>query len=215
MSSKPKKQGPTAADKASASVAMAEYNRFKQKYDPLLRNMRDESLTEDTTSTLRARSNADTMQALTSNMSLQEAQRVDAGSDMAQAVQGQLGQATQAGKQIQNTMQTNVLGVARGQAADAQRGMSQAARLSTSEALTRAQAKQDVASAKVKAGAQVGSALIGQGAKNMKGGGTFFTPNIGTDYPLGPDGNPDTTKPPKQVLAQTWAERARAGSYRR
>lgn len=181
MSKKPKKQGPTQADRANASVAMAEYNRFKQKYDPLLRKMRDESLTEDTTSTLRARSNADTMQALTSNLSLQGAQRTDAGSDMAQAVQGQLGQATKAGKQIQNQMQTNVLGTARGQAADAQTGMSQAARLSTSEALTRAKAKQDVANAKLQAATQVGTAFLAQGADNLstQGGGnkgTFFTP---------------------------------------
>jgi hypothetical protein len=182
MSSKPKKEGPSAADKASASVAMAEYNRFKQKYDPLLRKMRDESLTEDTTSTLRARSNADTMQALTSNMSLQGAQRTDAGSDMAQAVQGQLGQATKAGKQIQNQMQTNVLGTARGQAADAQSGMAQAARLSTSEALARAKAKNDVSLAKFNAAAQIGTALVGQGLENAStkgaGGaqGSFFRP---------------------------------------
>lgn len=182
MSKKPKKQGPTQADRANAAVAMAEYNRFKRKYDPLLRKMRDESLTEDTTSTLRARSNADTMQALTSNLSLQDAQRTDAGSDMAQAVQGQLGQATKAGKQIQNRMQTNVLGVARGQAGDAQTGMSQAARLSTSEALARAKAKQDVSLAKFNAAAQIGTALVGQGMDNMsttgKNGatGSFFTP---------------------------------------
>ena len=182
MSSKPKKQGPTAADQANASVAMAEYNRFKEKYDPLLRKMRDESLTEDTTSTLRARSNADTMQALTSDLSLQGSQRTDAGSDMAQAVQGQLGQATQAGKQIPNTMQTNVLGVARGQAADAQSGMAQAARLSTSEALARAKAKNDVSLAKFNAAAQIGTAFVAQGLENANTTGpdgqkcTFFRP---------------------------------------
>lgn len=187
MSSKPKKQGPSAADKANASVAMAEYNRFKQKYDPLLRKMRDESLTEDTTSTLRARSNADTMQALTSNMSLQEAQRTDSGADMAQAVQSQLGQATAAGKKIQNQMQTNVLGTARGQAADAQSGMAQASRLATSEALARAKAKQDVANAKYAAVGQMAGAALGAGLSNMQSvdvaadgsgaiKGSFFTP---------------------------------------
>lgn len=214
MSSKPKKQGPSQADKASASVAMAEYSRFKQKYDPLLRQMRDESLTEDTTSTLRARSNADTMQALTNDMSLQGSQRVDAGSDMAQAVQGQLGQATKAGKQIQNRMQTNVLGVARGQAGDAQRGMSQAARLSTSEALARAKAKQDVAQAKINAGAQIGSALVAQGGKNLAGGGTFFTPNIGGQLPTDGLGNV-VAGPPTRRLASGFGERAQAGVFKR
>lgn len=183
MSKKPKAQNykPTEADKANASVALAEYRRFKEKYDPLLQQMRDESRTEDVTSTLRARSNADTMQALTTDMSLQGSQRTDAGADMAQALQGQLGQATAQGKQIQNRMQTNVLGTARGQAADAQRGMAAASRLATSEALTRAKAKQDVANAKLKAATQVGTALLAQGADNMstEGGGnkgTFFTP---------------------------------------
>lgn len=181
MSKKPKKQGPSAADKANASVAMAEYNRFKQKYDPLLRQMRDKSLTEDTTSTLRARSNADTMQALTSQPNFQQTQNVTAGSDMAQALQGQLGQATAAGKKIQNQMQTNVLGTARGQAADAQSGMAQASRLATSEALARAKAKNDVSLAKFNAAAQIGTAFAAQGMDNMstQGGsnqGTFFTP---------------------------------------
>ena len=188
MSKKPKAQDykPSEADKASASVAMAEYNRFKQKYDPLLRQMRDESLTEDTTSTLRARANADTMQALTSQPSLQQAQNVSAGSDMAQALQGQLGIANTSGKQIQNKMQTNVLGTARGQAADAQRGMATASRLATSEALTRAKANQDVANAKLNAGTKLASTLAFQGLDNMSTGsadgvkGSFFNP-VGTD----------------------------------
>jgi hypothetical protein len=166
---------------------MAEYNRFKQKYDPLLRNMRDESLTEDTTSTLRARSNADTMQALTSQPNFQQTQNVTAGSDMAQALQGQLGQATAAGKKIQNQMQTNVLGTARGQAADAQSGMAQASRLATSEALARAKAKQDVSNAKYAAVGQMAGAALGAGLSNMQSvdlaadgpgtiKGSFFTP---------------------------------------
>jgi len=188
MSKKPKAQNykPSEADKASASVAMAERRFFKENYDPLLQQMRDKSKTDDATKTLRARANADTMQALTENVSLGGTQRVDAGSDMAQALSGQLAQATESGKKIQNTMQTNVLGVARKQAADAQTGMAQAARLGTSEALARAKAKQTVAEARFNAGAQVGTALLAQGiensgttAKDADGNivkGSFFTP---------------------------------------
>lgn len=185
--SKPKKPKaadykPSESDKLNAAVATAEYKFFKQNYDPLLQQMRDESLTEDTTSTLRARSNADTMQALTSDMSLQESQRIDSGSDMAQALQGQLGQATASGANIQNTMQTNVLGTARGQAADAQKGMAAASRLGTSEALARAKAKQDVANAKFAAAGSIAGGVISGGLQNMqtrgpdgqKGG--FFSP---------------------------------------
>lgn len=184
MSKKPKKPKPSEADKVNASVAIAEYNNFKQKYDPLLQKMRNESLTEDTTSMLRSRSNADTMQALTDNLSLQGSQRIDAGADMAQATQGQLGQATLKGTQLKNRMQSSVLGTARGQAADAQRGMANASRLATSEALAKAKAKQDVSQAKFKAGVQLGTAFVAQGLDNMntRGGtdgqqkGTFFTP---------------------------------------
>jgi len=66
VASKPKAADykPSEAEKASASVAMAEYQYFKEKYDPLLQEMRDKSLTEDVQSGLRGRANADVMQAL-------------------------------------------------------------------------------------------------------------------------------------------------------
>lgn len=187
MASKPKKQDfqPSEAEKASASVAMAEYQYFKQKYDPLLQQMRDKSLTEDVRSGLRGRANADTMQAL-SGPNYQAANSSTAAGDLAQAVTGQLGVADRAAKQVQNQMQTNVLGTARGQAADAQTGMAQASRLATSEALTRAQARQQVAQAKLAAAGQVAGAFIGKGLdnKNTRGfdkdnnviKGSFFRP---------------------------------------
>ena len=170
MSSKPKASNykPTEADKANASVAVAEYNFFKQNYDPLLRTMRDEALSDDAQRTLRARANADTMQALTGETSLAGAQRVGAAPAMAQAIQGQLGQATAAGQQVQNQMASNVLGVARKQGADAQTGMATASRLQTSEALARAKAKQDVANAKLAAGTQLAGTFIGAGLSNMR-----------------------------------------------
>lgn len=179
MGSKPKKQDYKASEeeKVSAAVALAEYKDFKQKYDPLLQQMKAKSQSDDFKSTLRGRANADTMQALTSNPNYQNTQNVTAGSDTAQALQGQLGIANTRAKDIQNTMGTNVLGTARGQAADAQTGMAQASRLGTSEALTRAKAKQDVAQAKLNAAVQIGSSVAAQGAQNMAGGGDFFTPN--------------------------------------
>ena len=159
MGSKPKQQDykASASEKASASAAMAEHKYFKEKYDPLLQKMRDESLTDNTASTLRGRANADTMQALSKN-SAQKAIRGDSGSDLAQAYQGQLGVASTSAKNIKNKMQTNVLGTARGQAADSQTGMAQAANLATSQALTRAKANQQVAQAKYSAAAATSSA---------------------------------------------------------
>ena len=204
MGSKPKKQDykPSEAEKASASVAMAEYQYFKQKYDPLLQQMRDKSLTEDVQSSLRGRANADTMQALTSQPSYQQTQSNTLAGDMAQAYQGQLGVANVAAKDIQNKMQTNVLGTARGQAADAQTGMAQASRLSTSEALTRARANQEVAQAKLNAATQMGTAFVGEGLKNIEGGGSFLSPNV----------NAGTSAAPR--LASGWKERFGASRAR-
>jgi len=187
VASKPKASDYKASDaeKASASVAMAEYQYFKEKYDPLLQQMRDKSLTEDVQSGLRGRANADVMQAL-SAPSYEAATSSTAAGDTAQALTGQLGGANVAAKQVQNTMQSNVLGTARGQAADAQSGMAQASRLATSSALERARANQMVAQAKQAAVAQVGSAFVAQGLENMstqgvdKAGqtvkGSFFSP---------------------------------------
>ena len=53
------------AEKASASVALERYKFFKQNYDPKLQEMRDKARDGDPSQILRARANADTMQALT------------------------------------------------------------------------------------------------------------------------------------------------------
>ena len=177
------------AEKASASVSNAEYQYFKEKYDPLLQERRDKSLTEDVQSGLRGRANADVMQAL-SAPSYEAATSSTVAGDTAQALTGQLGAANVAAKQVQNTMQSGVLGTARGQVADAQSGMAVASRLATSSALERARANQMVAQAKQAAVAQVGSTLVAQGLDNMSTAseavdaatgqplarGSFFTP---------------------------------------
>jgi len=83
-----------------------------------------------------------------------------------------LGIANKSGLDIKNKMQTSVLGTARGQAADAQTGMAQAANLATSQALTRAKAKQQVADAKMTAAGQVAGAALMQGMQNKATSGT-------------------------------------------
>ena len=167
MGSKPKQQDYEASDaeKASASVAMAEYQYFKDNYDPLLQKQRDKSMEEDPGVTLRGRANADTMQALTTQPTFQQTQSTDATGDMAKAYQGQLGQANTRATDIQNTTRTAVLGTARGQAADSQTGMGQASRLETSQALALAKGNQQVASAKFDAAGKVAGAALMQGAE--------------------------------------------------
>ena len=168
MGSKPKQQDykASASEKASASVAMAEYTYFKQKYDPLLQKMRDDSLSTNDDKTLRGRANADTMQALTSGPMAQQALSGQGSDDLAQAYQGQLGIADSSAEDIRNKRQMNVLGIARGQAADAQSGMAQAADLQTSEALTRAKNKQLVSQAKMTAVGQLAGATLMKGMQN-------------------------------------------------
>ena len=170
MGSKPKQQDYQASDgeKASASVAMAEYTYFKQKYDPLLQKMRDDSLGTNDDKTLRGRANADTMQALTSAPMAQQAMSGQGSEDLAQAYQGQLGIADKSAEDIRNKKQMNVLGTARGQASDAQSGMAQAANLATSQALERAKNKQLVSQAKMTAIGQVAGATLAQGMANRE-----------------------------------------------
>lgn len=170
MGSKPKQQDYQASEgeKASASVAMAEYTYFKQKYDPLLQKMRDDSLGTNDDKTLRGRANADTMQALTSAPMAQQAMSGQGSEDLAQAYQGQLGIADKSAEDIRNKKQMNVLGTARGQASDAQSGMAQAANLATSQALERAKNKQLVSQAKMTAIGQVAGAALAQGMANKQ-----------------------------------------------
>lgn len=162
MSKSPDKPKPSEAEKVSAGVAKAEYERFKQLYDPLLQQMRDKSMTDDYKTTLRGRANADTQQALADG-GFTETSRVNAAGERAAAIQGQLGQATAQAKGIENRMKSGVLGTARGQAAEAQTGLAQASRLATSEALNKARASQQVSAAKYKAAGQIGGAAIGAG----------------------------------------------------
>jgi len=179
MSKSPDKPKPSEAEKVSAGVAKAEYERFKQLYDPLLQQMRDKSMTDDYKTTLRGRANADTQQALADG-GFTETSRVNAAGERAAAIQGQLGQATAQAKGIENRMKTGVLGTARGQAAEAQTGLAQASRLATSEALTKARANQQVSQAKYKAAGQIAGAAIGAGVnKYMEANPGFADSKLG------------------------------------
>jgi hypothetical protein len=170
MSSKPKKQDykPSAAEIASAAVAKAEKDYFNAQYDPLLKKMRDESLNERVDKTLRARANADTMQTLAAKADYDLSASGADGGDLAQAYQAQLADADEAAIDIRSKKQLGVLGVARGQAGDAQSGMGAAANMGASRVLTQAKAKQTERAAKTAALGQIATSAIVQGAKNMK-----------------------------------------------
>ena len=64
---------------------------LKRLYAPLLREMRDQSRSEDNRRALRGRASADTMQALTSQFAVSQTQNVSRAGDLSQALGGQLG----------------------------------------------------------------------------------------------------------------------------
>ena len=186
MAKGPKKQdyAPSAAEQASASVAAAEKKYFREKYDPLLRQRRDESRSDDFNKQLAGRANADWSQALTKDMDYNQFMRGGGGEQaggMSTALSDQTGIARARALERKNQEQLGVLGTARGQASDAQRGLAAAADLGTSRGLSKAAAKQEENLAKYGMAGQLASATVLQGIKNMKSKGT-----IQRDSPEGP-----------------------------
>lgn len=179
MAKKPKKQEYKAseAEKANASIAVAEQDYFEKTYQPLLRQMRDKASTaqDRTTDTLQDRAQADTMQALTGGRpNLQVVEGVNYAANIASGAAGQMSRARMKGKDVATTMQTGVLGTARGQQADAATGLGAASRMATSNLLTEARNKQAVRAAKAGAMAQVGGTFIGQAGENYADTGNIF-----------------------------------------
>jgi hypothetical protein len=166
MSSKPKSSDFKASEqeKALASVSLAEKNYFRQKYLPKLTELRDRSSTEDYSGVATGRAQADTMQALSGRPSLLAAQSVDAAADLASAAGAQQLQGRTQGLAAQRGDQVNVLKNARGMQADAQSGLSQAARIESSKQLNFARAKQARRNANFKAA----NKMVGQMGQNFQ-----------------------------------------------
>jgi len=144
MSSKPKAGAYKASEqeKALASVSLAEKNYFREKYLPKLTELRDRATTEDYSGVAAGRAQADTMQALSGRPTIKAAQSVDAAADLASAAGAQQLQGRVQGLTAQRGDQVNVLKNARGMQADAQSGLSRAARIESSKQLEFARAKQ-------------------------------------------------------------------------
>ena len=196
MGSKPKKQDyeASAAEKASAAVAKAEYDYFKQNYEPLLLEMRDKAQHEDYRSPIRGRANADVAQALSSAYTgaAKAWSTTDVGTyeDMGKAWIGQLTSADAAALDVKNTMSTGVLGTARKQAAEAQTGMAQASRLETSSLLNKAKTNQQVAQAKFDAGVSLaGATILGAADKYARNKSATTVDPFATSAPVGGNTN--------------------------
>lgn len=186
--SKPKSSEYKASEqeKALASVSLAEKNYFRQKYLPVLTELRDRSSTEDYEGVATGRAQADTMQALSGRPSLAAARSVDSAADMASAAGAQALQGRAQGLTAQRGDQVNVLKNARGMAADAQSGLSKAARIASTKQLEFARAKQARRNANFAAAQKIGVATINK----IQDTGGFFPNN---DTPE--DDRPDPDKP--------------------
>jgi hypothetical protein len=185
MSGKPKSSDyeASAAEKMSASIAKADKDYFNENYGPILREMRDQSETEDLASVGRGRGNADLAQTL-DKPSLQATKSVDAAADRASAGSAQMAQAQFQGLQAQRQRQIGVLATARGQQAEASMGLSKVAKIANSATLQSAKRKQMIRDSNVAAGLKLGQTFVTQGIANKASGGfgddaTFFSP--GTD----------------------------------
>ena len=198
------------AEKANAEVGMSEYQRFKQAYAPVLKNQMVRTQTDDASKVARRTANADAMQATTKDLSLGKVENPNYPGAVADVVTGQLGVANKAARQYQNEQGANVLARARQQVGTAQEGMSMLSRLGTSEALTRARAKEEVAQAKINAATQIGSTLVSTGMENLSqkdinGKSSFWAPGILDEKATSPDGKP------VYKTAASWEDRLSAG----
>lgn len=148
---------PGETEKIQSAIAKADQDYFESTYDPLLREMRDEARSSNRQQTLRGRAQADTMQALTGQpLAPGVTSAVDNAANMASGAIGQMLSANVTAKGVKDQEGLNVLGIARGQAADAGSALAQASKLERSETLARAAEKQTVRRANKAALANIG-----------------------------------------------------------
>lgn len=181
MGKGPKKSDYAASgiEKAAVQVATSQYQDWRTKFHPLLKKRSVDSQTDATKVAVRRIGNANTMQKLT-KVSYPAAQSTTIAGDTAEALTGQLSEANKAARNHQNEVGVDILGKARGLAGTASEGLAQAARLSTSSALAKAQAKQEVQQAKINAVTSMLTTGVGQGIENYSQTGKIFTPGIAT-----------------------------------
>ena len=139
----------TEQEKTLASIAKKDYWDYKEKYSPLLKQMRDESEQYNPGSLLRGRGNANASQALRANDTGYSG-RFDAQRTAGRqgALQGQYTQANADAHNFQNKSQQNVLSIARGEKADTLSGLGLAATRANSVHLNREVNQQRVGMAK-------------------------------------------------------------------
>lgn len=162
--SKPKQSDYKASEveKANAAIAQADKKFFRENYLPKQKEFVERSFKEqDSLMSLgEGRAQADTMQALTMNPNRRAVSAVDAQADLASAASAQQLQGTAQGLMGARSDQVAGIKSANQMASQTAAGLSQASKISTTDTLNRAKAKQIRSAGNLKAfttlGTQVG-----------------------------------------------------------
>ena len=171
MSKKPKRYEYEAseAEKVEAGVSLAEYNRYKKTYDPVLKDWRDEAR-KDYAPMLRGRAGADVAQATTGQMpGLSAVESVSGAADRASLGTSAMLAGTLQAEDISTNMASDVLAASRGQQAQTISGLSVAARLGAQTVIQESRNRMMVSGARMGAFGEVAGTL---GAMAMKKWGT-------------------------------------------
>ena len=179
MSRAPKKSEYKAseAEKTEASISLAEYNRWKKLYPPVLKGWRDDS-EKDFTETLRGRAGADFAQATTGSLpNLAVVESPGVGAERARIAAKTMLEGTLQGRDVKANLQTDVLAAARKQKSQTQAGLGQVARIGASNVLADASNKQLVRGAIGGALGNIAGSALKAGFANLDAGMKFFQGN--------------------------------------
>lgn len=145
-------------DKVNAAVAMADKKYFRENYLPKQKEFIERSFKEESglMSMGEGRAQADTMQALTQNPNRRAVGAVDAQADLASAASAQQLQGTAQGLLGARSDQVAGIKSANQMASQTAAGLSQASKISTTDTLNRAKAKQTRNSALIGAATKLG-----------------------------------------------------------
>lgn len=175
MAAKPKKADykPSQAEITNTKVAVAQRERFVNKYDPILVEQAKTAATEDLGSYAAGKKQADTYQVL-GKPSMAAARSIDYAADLATAASDQILRGRAAGEQTKANRSLSTLASAQGQQMDATTGIGNLARLGNAATLQSAERKLLNRQANIDAGVVLGGALYQTGKANLASGNTFF-----------------------------------------
>ena len=196
MGAKPKQSDykPSQAEITNTKVAVAQREKFVEKYDPILLEQATAAATEDLGSYAAGKKQADTYQVL-GKPSMAAARSVDYAADLATAASDQILRGRAAGEQTKANRSLSTLASAQGQQMDATTGIGALARLGNAGTLASAERKLLNRQANLDAGALLAGSLYQTGKTNKAAGGGFFGQGLDRSTGLPKGTSPDAENP--------------------